>query len=194
MRHFRGSRRRSSTPRLKNSTQHTIGIIGGSPTVGTGILHLLVVPNELAGTALTTARRDNADRQATVANGSIIGRITIDLGIRGVLQDGYVETIVGKVERSHVIPAKGVVPFPSDTDCNTGGSQASYRKDMPGWIWNYQQIPVSAETARTKKIIISPQKFRFGKTRDGDHIFFWVFNKTGGNITIDVNARYKEYY
>ncbi len=155
---------------------------------------MLVVPNELAGTALTTARRDNADRQSTVANGSIIGRITIDLGIRNVIQDGYVETIVGKVERSHVTPTKGTVPFPSDADCTSGGSQASFRKDLPGWIWNYQQIPVSAETSRTKKIIISPQKFHFGKCRDGDFIFLWVFNFTGGAIVIDVNARYKEYY
>ena len=181
--------RRSPSPRL----QHSPATIGSAPTANTGTLVLITAPNTNAGSSATSARQDNQDRDRTVAVGHRVGKITINLAFRGIGVSGYSEVVVGCARRQQATPAKATAPFPSDATCASVGSQQAYRMDQPGWVYRFSQIPLTTETTTVKTITVSPSKFKADTIRDGDYWYCWVFNRTGGNITFDIQMRYYTY-
>ncbi len=157
---------------------------------------LLTVPAKaglLAGTALATDR-DAGDRSQELQTGNILGNMTIDVTASpSGAAFGVIEYVVFKVQRALTVPIIGTDPIPSDADAITGGLQSAYRKNMPGWIIQFGTFRISAEVTAIKKIRINWNKFRMAKVRDGDFFCIVYFNRTGGSITFDWQARYYEY-
>jgi len=145
-----------------------------------------------AGTSVSNTRVDS-DRAVELSNGSHVGRITINVGLTSINDEGYIEVVVFKVQRSAVTPVKGTFPIPSDTDVINAGLQQTYRNNMPGWVIQYRQIPISAQTPKTFVLKIDFKKFKMGTVRDGDFYGITYFNRSGGSVILDWQARYSEW-
>lgn len=138
-----------------------------------------------------TANRLDTDRGTELSSGALVGKTTINVGmIPAAGSKGYFEYVVFKAQRQAVTPVKGTFPIPADADVITSGLQQLYRLSMPGWVIQYGQWSVSAEFPMTRKITIDWSKFKMDKTRDGDFYGITYFNRTGGTVTFDWQARY----
>ena len=190
MRHYGSARRRkrSYRPRI----QHSPASIGNSVLTNDQLVTFHGVSTVVAGTSAATSRVDS-DRAVELSSGSKMGNVTIDVGFRSILDEGFVEYIVFKAQRQFTTPVKGTDPLPSDTEVIAAGLQQEYRLRMPGWIIQFGMIPVAPETANKKTIKINWNKFRMGVVRDGDFFGVTYFNRTGGAITLDWQCRYFEY-
>jgi len=185
---FRKARTRVYRPRI----QHSPASIGNTISTNDQLVTFQAVSTVRAGSAATTTRT-SSDRSTEITSGSKIGQITVDVGIRTITNEGILEYIVFKVERSHVTPVKGVDPIPADTDVNTAGLQQSYRMNMPGWIIKYGKVAFSAETPKAFKITANYGKFGKAVIRDGDFCGITFFNRSSSAIIFDWEARYFEY-
>ena len=163
--------------------------MGNSILTNDQLITFVAVSTVPAGTSMATSRLDT-DRATEVSSGALVGRTTISIGMVPGATSGYLEYVVFKVQRSHVTPVKGTDPMPSDASVISAGLQQMYRQNMPGWVIQYGQIPISAETPRVKDIKIDWNKFRMAKVRDGDFYGITYFNRTASTITFDWQARY----
>ncbi len=172
--------------------QHAQSVIGTQPAANIATLHVLAHSTVLAGSGMSVDRMEE-DRETEVANGKTLGRITVDMGFRPASDSaGYYEYGVIKYERSNSVPAIGTDPVPSSADITSKGMQSSVRSLSPGYLIQYGIIPVTAETTRTKKLIINFAKFKKALVRDGDYFVLIVFNKTGSATSIyDLYWRFK---
>ncbi len=134
-----------------------------------------------------------SNKQQEVTIGSQIGRTTFDIGVRLATQTGIIEYAVYKIERSTAIPAIGALNLPSAADINTGGMQCEMRSHNPGRIMDFGLLAYTAETTRTKKLIINWKKFNLATIRQGDFYGIVFFNRGGAAVTIDVYCRFKEW-
>ncbi len=159
-------------------------------TSNTQLVTFIAVSTVPAGTSMSNTRLDT-DRAVEVSNGALVGRTTINVGMLPAAgANGYYEYIVFKAQRQFTTPVKGTNPLPSDTEVIAAGLQQEYRKNMPGWIIQYGQFPITAETTATKTIKIDWNKFKMAKVRDGDFYGITYFNRTGATCTFDWQARY----
>lgn len=194
MRHFgrRPSRRftkRQSRPRV----QHSPASMAQSLNADLGLLVVLGKANEMAGTALATDR-DAGDRQQDLQTGNIMGNTTVTItGDATTTSHGHLGVVFYRLPRSFTVPVIGTDPIPSDADCVSGGMQASYRKNLPGYIIKYLMFPYSAETPFTRIISLNWAKFRMAKIRDGDFFVMNLHNFGTGQINFNWEARYYEY-
>lgn len=192
MPYYRFRKRRKSFVTNKKRLQHSPSSMGNSILTAAQLVTFAVVAERLAGTALTTSRT-GSDRQTEVQSGGQVNHITWDLQIQPGANQGTLEYLVFKVERSFVTPVVGTDPIPTDAQILSGGLQGSYRKNMPGWVMKYGAVGIAAEQPRVVKIKVNLKKFKKGTIRDGDHIGLVVFNRTGSTITYGWSARYWEY-
>ncbi len=144
-----------------------------------------------AGSASSNIEAQDKDR--TVNVGHHIGRLNIDLGLRGAGSTGILEACIFKVERADSTPSLGSHPVPSQAEINTQGMQQACRMANPGKVFHYSKTAYTIQITRTKKISVSPAKFRLSKVKAGDHWILLLFNRSAGSVTVDTEMRYNEY-
>ncbi len=186
---WRGRKRRRITG---NVVIHVPSTINGSLAAGGETLFIIESPSIFAaGSASSNIEAQDKDR--TVNVGHHIGRLNIDLSIRTTTADGVIELGVFKVERADAIPAIGTHPVPSGTEILTQGLQQALRLANPGKVFHYSKVTYSAEHPQTKRIIVSPAKFKLSKVKAGDHWCLLAHNRGSASVVFDFECRYKEY-
>ncbi len=189
MRHF-GSRRRTKT--YTTAVIHVPSTMGGAPTGNLAVVHVIASPSIFAaGSASSNIEAQDKDR--TVNVGHHIGRITIDYGISDPAFDGTMEFCVLKVLRADSTPVLGTHPIPSTAEILAQGMQQACRMANPGLVYYYGKISFSKERSATKKIVVSPAKYKQSKFKAGDHWILLIFNRSGGVVTTNFECRYKEF-
>ncbi len=177
---------------MGNSVIHVPTTMGTSFTSNNGVLFIIESPSIFAaGSASSNIEAQDKDR--TVNVGHHIGRLNLDLGIRLALASGILEATVFKVERHDSTPAIGTHPVPSVAEMLAQGSQQATRMANPGKVFHFSSTAFTAEITRTKKITVSPAKFKLSKVKAGDHWCLYLFNRSASSVTVDVQMRYKEY-
>ncbi len=191
---FRRGRRRSSSPRRK-AVQHFTCALANDVDSSTGInLNCANAGSyQLTGTSESTVRDALSNKQQECAVGSSIGRTTFDIGIRTTTASGILEYAVYKIERSNAIPALGSATLPSSATINSNGLQCAMRSFQPGRILEFGLLAYTAQTTRTKKLIINWKKYRMSTIRQGDFYGIVFFNRGGGDLKVDVYCRFKEW-
>ncbi len=164
----------------------------GTITTKNLVLRVLAKGDVLAGTALSTTRT-STNRMQDIGAGSDVNSITIQIAIRAITNEGYLEYSIVKIPRSFVVPAVGTDPVPSALDVDGIGLESELRKDMPGWVIHNGIMPFSAETPLTRKFTVNLKKFRMSKFRDGDFVLLFLYNRSASTITLDHKANYYEY-
>lgn len=170
---------------------HVPSTIGNTLAANTLGLALCVTPSTVAGSAATVAT-EQGNRSTTVATGSRVNMVIADIAFSNASGVGYIEIAAFKAERLFTAPAVGTNPIPTTTETLTQGLQQISRLNMPGWIFKYQQRPLSAETPTHFKVAVSLAKFRKSKWRIGDYYGLMIFNRSTASITYDVQCRFKE--
>ncbi len=174
--------------------QHSPSLMGNAPINNVGLLHVLAHASQLAGGSMTAARTGNEDRTTEVDNGRVIGKTTVDWAFTpGTNTSGYYEYAVVKYERSTSVPGVGTDPVPSSADMAAEGLQRSVRSLTPGYVIQFDTIPVTAETSRSKKIVINWAKYGKAIVRDGDYFCIIFFNRADATATYDLQIRYNTY-
>ncbi len=163
-------------------------------TINTKVVNLRVLAKttNLAGTPLSTDRQV-MDRFQEVANGSDINSVTVQVSIRVVINEGYLEYCVLKIPRSHTVPAISTAPMPTSAEVDGVGLESQMRENFPGWVIHNGIMPFSAETPLTRKFTVNLKKFRMSRFRDGDFLLLLLFNRSASQITLDHKANYYEY-
>ncbi len=148
------------------------------------------VATTLAGGALTGDTRES-DRFQDVSPGEIVGHMTVNIGLLPAANSkGYFEYIVFKAQRQFTTPVVGTDPIPSDAEIIAGGMQGEYRKNMPGWVIQFGQWPVTENTVALRTIKINWAKFKMAGVRSGDFFGIALFNRTSATVVTDWQARY----
>ncbi len=177
---------------MGNSVVHVPTTMGTGLTTNNAFVFIIESPSIFAaGSASSNIEAQDKDR--TVNVGHHLGRLSIDISLRVPVSTGVVECTVFKVERHDTTPTLGSHPIPSVAQINTQGSQQAIRMANPGKVFHFSTIAYTTGTTRTKKIIVSPAKFRLSKVKAGDHWCMVLFNRSANTVTIDVQARYNEY-
>ncbi len=187
-------RRSSRRPRrnLGNAVIHVPSTMAASIAANTLVIRIISSPSIFAaGSASSNIEAQDKDR--TVNVGHHIGRLNLDKSIRSTLASGVVEWCVFKVERADSTPAIASHPVPSQAEVIAQGMQQACRMANPGKVFHYSKRVYTVEAAITHKIIVSPAKFKLSKCKAGDHWVMLVFNRGGGAVVYDYEARYKEY-
>ncbi len=190
---YRRSRRRSrrTIPR-GNVVMHVPSTVSGTIATVVSTNFVIVSPSIFAaGSASSNIEAQDKDR--TVNVGHHIGQLVLDFSIRNTTADGALEFGVYKVERADSTPSIGTHPVPSNSEVSTQGMQQALRLANPGKVFHYSVVAFSADNTRTKHIVVSPAKFKLSKIKAGDHWCVLVFNRSGSTVTVDFQARYKEY-
>ncbi len=189
---FRRSFRR---PRRKmgNSVIHVPSTMDGTLVLNVSQALVIVSPSIFAaGSASSNIEAQDKDR--TVNVGHHIGTLNVDISIRDTTNDGIIEFCLLKVERTDATPAIGTHPLPSSAEINTQGMQQACRLANPGKVFHYSKRAYTVEVDVVHKIRVSPAKFRLSKIKAGDHWILIINNRASvGNVTLDFEARYKEY-
>jgi len=191
------SNRRSRRRRTGGATtiiQHSPSSMGNLVPTNDQLVTFMAVANVFAGGSMTTDRTDE-NRLTDVPNGRNIGRTTWNVGfeVGSETQSGYIEYCVFKAERQHGTPVVGTDPLPTDAEVISLGLQAMYRNNLPGWVIKFGLIPITSETIVTREISVSWSKFKKQRVKDGDFYGIVFFNRTGVNVTIDWQCRYKTF-
>ncbi len=175
-----------------NVVIHVPSTMDGSITTGQETLFIIVSPSIFAaGSASSNIEAQDKDR--TVNVGHHIGTLNIDMCIRNTVGDGVIEFCLFKVERADSTPVKATHPIPSGAEVATQGMQQACRLALPGKVFHYSKRVYSIEAPVIHKIKVSPAKFKLSKIKAGDHWCLYVHNRGGTTVTIDFEARYKEY-
>ncbi len=189
MRHF-GYKRRKKT--YGNTVIHVPATVDGT-IVSAGMTLFVIASPSIFAAESASVNIEAQDKDRTVNVGHHIGRINIDLSIRQTTGDGALEACVFKVERLAGTPTIGTHPVPSVVDVLGAGMQQACRLANPGKVFHFSTTAYSADNTRTKKIIVSPAKYRLSKLKAGDHWLLLVFNRGAATFTIDFQCRYKEF-
>lgn len=188
----RYSRRRRTRRKMGNSVVHVPSSIAGTLALNTAVVIIVASPSIFAaGSASSNIEAQDKDR--TVNVGHHVGRLNIDLTIRQTISDGALEACVFKVERADSTPTLGSHPCPSSSEINSQGMQQACRLANPGRVYYTSNTAYSLENTRTKKVNVSPAKYRVSKMKAGDHWVLMLFNRGNNTITYDFQARYNEY-
>ncbi len=188
---FRRNYRRPKR-KMGNSVIHVPATMAGSMGANAETLFIIVSPSIFAaGSASSNIEAQDKDRTANV--GHHIGTLNLDFSIRGTSGQGVVEFCVFKVERAATTPVIGTHPIPSGTEVTNEGMQQACRLANPGKVFHYSKRTYTPEVNVAHKIRVSPAKFRLSKMKAGDHWCIYVHNRGGTAITVDFEARYKEY-
>ncbi len=177
-----------SRPRI----QHSPSEMDGSILTKDLSLRFLVVVPDTAGSNLAGDRIDS-DRFQTVSTGSIVKSLTIQVAIRAITNEGYLEYSIVKMQRQHAVPVVGTAPMPTDAEADGIGLESVMRENFPGWVIHNGIMPFSAETPTTRKFTVNLAKFRMSRFRDGDFLALVLFNRSAATITLDHKANYYEY-
>ncbi len=192
MRRFGYRRPMRARRKLGNSVIHVPATIDGTITTDLAIVYVIVSPSIFAaGSASSNIEAQDKDR--TVNVGHHVGSFTIDFFGRKQTNDGILEFAVLKVERASTTPVIGTHPIPTSAAIASAGLQQAMRLANPGKVFHYSARPYTPEVNITHKIKVSPAKFKLSKLKAGDHWLLIVFNRGPNNITVDFQARYKEY-
>ncbi len=155
---------------------------------------LVIVSPSIFAAGSASSNIEAQDKDRTVNVGHHVGRLNIDVTIRSTTTNGVIEFCVFKVERADSTPALGTHPIPSTAEILSQGMQQACRLANPGKVFHYSKRPYTGDMNLTHKIIVSPAKYKLSKLKAGDHWMMLMFNRsTGGTITYDFEARYKEY-
>ncbi len=175
-----------------NSVIHVPSTMSGVITANAETLFIIVSPSIFAaGSASSNIEAQDKDR--TVNVGHHVGRLNIDISIRGTSGNGVIEFCLFKVERADATPAIGTHPVPSGAEITTQGMQQACRMANPGKVFHYSKRTYTIEQNFVHKVIVSPAKYRLSKLKAGDHWCLYVHNRGGTSVNIDFEARYKEY-
>ncbi len=98
-----------------------------------------------------------------------------------------------KAERQFTVPAVGVNPIPTSSECDTEGVQQAYRRNMPSWVVKYVSVAVSGESPKVLNIVIPWAKMHKGVMKDGDYYGLGIFNRTNAAVDFDVEMMYKSW-
>ncbi len=147
----------------------------------------------LVGTDEETPHSATSNKQQECTIGSQLGRTTFDIGVRSASGSGILEYVVYKIERSTAVPAIGALNLPSSAEISTGGMQCEMRNYNPGRILEFGLLAYTAETTRTKKMVINWKKFRMSTIRQGDFYGIVFFNRGTATVTVDLYCRFKEW-
>ncbi len=177
-----------SRPRV----QHTPTEVDGTINTKQLSLRFLVIPNVNAGASLLT-ERSGGDRSQEVQTGSRVGKVTLNVSIRGISAEGTLEVALIKLQRQSATPVLGTSPIPTSADTNTTGLQAIMRGNTPGWVYHYSVISFAPDQPQNKWMKLNLAKFKASAWRDGDYLGLFLFNRSGQTITVDHTARYYEY-
>ncbi len=189
MRHRRFGKRTSKYAGM-TSIQHSPASIGNVVPTNDQLVTFIAVAGSVAGSGMGANRQD-VDRLTEVSSASYVGKTTINVGFfPGIATKGYIEFLVFKAQRQFTTPVVGTNPIPSDAEVIAVGLQQEYRKNMPGWVIQYGQIPLTTDTVHVRTIKIDWAKFKMDKVRDGDFFGITYFNRTDQSINIDWQARY----
>ncbi len=177
---------------MGNSVIHVPSTMDGTLAVGGETLFIIVSPSIFAaGSASTNIEAQDKDR--TVNVGHHLGTLNLDFSLRSPTQNGVIEFCVFKVERADTTPMIGVHPVPTGAQVASQGMQQACRLANPGKVFHYSKRVYTVESNIVHKIRVSPAKFRLSKLKAGDHWCVYVHNRGSGGLTIDFEARYKEY-
>ncbi len=178
----------------KTGIQHMTAIIGQAPAVNASTTHIIANAGAYATTGVgsTVARSSLSNREQENQIGSLIGKATIDIGFREVTASGIAEIVVWKRERQPSVPVPGT-GLPADATMTSLGTQSAFRSEMPGRVLHFSLVALTAETTRTKKIIMNWNKFKLAKIRQGDFYGITIFNRSATGLAFDMQTRYKEY-
>lgn len=190
---FRRTRRRKSNPfKGKQSTMHVPSVMGTVLATNTYTLQFLAVPNEDVGGSVTAIVSDQ-DRGRVCPTGSIVGKSTFTIGIENAVNNGTLNYIILKVERKLAVPAINVDTMPSAAGILTAGMQQAFRMLNPGRIIKYGTVGFSATQNITREIKVDWNKFKMARVRAGDYYLIAMFNRSGGNVEVHNEMRYKCY-
>ncbi len=155
---------------------------------------LVIVSPSIFAAGSASSNIEAQDKDRTVNVGHHIGTLNVDISIRDTTNDGIIEFCLLKVERTDATPAIGTHPLPSSAEINTQGMQQACRLANPGKVFHYSKRAYTVEVDVVHKIRVSPAKFRLSKIKAGDHWILIINNRASvGNVTLDFEARYKEY-
>ncbi len=177
---------------MGNSVIHVPSTMDGSLAINAETLFIIVSPSIFAGGSASD-NIEAQDKDRTVNVGHHVGRLNLDFSIRAPTQNGVIEFCVFKVERSASTPVIGTHPVPSGTEVTTQGMQQACRLQNSGKVFHYSKRVYTTEANIVHKITVSPAKFKLSKLKAGDHWCVFVHNRGAGGVTIDFEARYKEY-
>ncbi len=188
---MRGRRKRRRI--TGNSVIHVPSTIGGSLVLNVSQVFVIVSPSIFAAGS-ASANIEAQDKDRTVNVGHHVGRLNVDISIRNATNDGVIEFCLLKVERAETTPIIGTHPIPSSAEINTQGMQQACRLANPGKVFHYSKRVYTLEQNIAHKITVSPAKYKLSKLKAGDHWILIINNRaSGGNVTVDFEARYKEY-
>ncbi len=177
---------------MGNSVVHIPTTMATNFTANNGILFIIASPSIFAaGSASSNIEAQDKDR--TVNVGHHVGRFTIDINIRIPAASGVLEATIFKVERHDTTPTIGSHPIPTVAQMLASGSQQAVRLANPGKVFHFSATAFTSETTRTKKITLSPAKYRLSKVKAGDHWCLYLFNRSASSVNVDVQMRYNEY-
>lgn len=146
----------------------------------------------VTGTPVTNDTFEQADRANLTPIGARITRITFDVSIQDITDQGTIEWAIFKIERAPTVPALGN-QLPLSAEISVQGLQQAMRQYQPGRVIKFGQLSVASEQPRSFRAIGRFGRFRMQANRTGDYYGIIIFNKTGGTPIISVQARYKAY-
>ncbi len=164
----------------------------GSITSKTLSFRFLALTDTLAGAGLGVTRT-GSDRFQEISSGSIIPSARVNVAIRAITNEGYLEIAIVKIQRSTIVPAVGTSPSPTSLQVDGQGLESAMREQYPGWCIHNIVMPFSAETPTQRNFSVNLTKFKMAKFRDGDHLLLAIFNRSASTVTVDHKANYYEY-
>ncbi len=191
-RRFRG---RSKRKIKLNSVMHLPSTMSNNVNGNTSVILFASITSnyQVIGTALTNDTFENADRLQNVQLGANIDSIIYNIAIREIQNDGIVEYVIFKIERSDEVPDVTNTKMPTDVEITTEGLQSAFRRYQPGRVLKYGAFGVASAQPRAISVKGNYKKFNFSKVRAGDYYGILVFSRNASALVVDVQARYNAY-
>jgi len=187
----RGRRRNIKRNSVMHLPSSMLNSVPGNQSV---ILFASVTSNyQTIGTPLTNDTFENADRLQNTQLGANIDSIVYNIAIREIANDGIIEYVIFKIERSDEVPDTTNSKMPTDVEITTEGLQSAFRRYQPGRVLKYGAFGVASAQPRAISVKGDYKKFRFVKVRAGDYYGILIFNRNVASLEVDLQARYNAY-